>query len=550
MDEPKRDDLVDKIIVRGLAIIQLLMCLAGLAILPFAFMYGGAAVWPSRFQNSIFFLLFGLGTALYLFSRQALARMLALLWYGTLIGTMVFRLRPQQIGASGAATFVLLWSALALLYLVVTSVGPLWTETKGNPAAAAYVLLSVSAFALVVAGFAFLTRESVDGLERQLHSSDGNARCVAAHRLGTKGAEARIALPALKAMLDNTLCVDVGEFADDPAKDIEKIGGIDPLIEVMKSGAPLGRSAAAWHLRGVAAKYPDRADDLKAAFAAGLKDDNGLVRQASIEGIGVLGSRAADLLPELTKLINDPEQQVRDSVVDASGNAGSLDNLCVLLVNPDKQVRLQTIQKLEFGTFGDSAIPLLESALSDTYEWNSREAARALERFGRRALPAFNSLERAALSSPDPDTRVIANHALKEIGAEGLPIIVKGLQDRDENVRNDAIALVGSYGRAGAPALAAFLGEPWTPSTKRAVEILENAGPEALPARNALDLTAHASPDQSTRILAIAALGKIGPQGYASITNLLDDPDPAVSAQAWSWKKSLEARYPHLRNAE
>jgi HEAT repeat protein len=188
--------------------------------------------------------------------------------------------------------------------------------------------------------------------------------------------------------------------------------------------------------------------------------------------------------------------------------------------------------------------------LSDTYEWNSREAARALERLGRRALPAFASLERAALSSPDPDTRSIANHALKEIGAEGLPIIVKGLQDRDENVRNDAIALVGSYGRAGAPALADFLRRPWTPSTRRAVEILENTGPEALPARNALDFTAHASPDQSTRILAIAALGKIGPQAYASITNLLDDPDPAVSAQAWSWKKSLEARYPHLRNLE
>jgi len=549
MDEQKRDALVDKIIVRGLASIQLLFSLAGLAILPFAFMYGGAAVWPSRFQNSLFLLMFGLGTALYLFSRQAAARMLALIWHVVLMGMIVFRVSPQQIGTSGGARFVLIWCGLCLIYLAVTSIGPLWADAKRNPVAARYVISCLSSFALVIAGFLFLTRETVGGLERQLHSSDRNARCVAAHRLASKGSEARIALPALKYLLDSTLCADFGEFADDPAADIEKIGGIDPLMEVMKDGGALGRSAAAWHLRRVVTQYPNRADDLKWAFAAGLKDDNGLVRQASIEGIGALGPRAVDLLPELTKLVDDPEAQVRNSVVDATGNAGSLDGLRLLLTNPDKQIRLQAIQRLESGQFGVAAIPALESALQDSSEWNSREAANALGKFGRRALPAISSLEHAALSSPDPWTRVTTNHALKEIGPEGLPIIARGLQDSDENVRNDAIALVGSYGRAGTPALAVFLDRPWTPSTKRAVDILESLGPEALAARNALEHTARTSPDESTRILAIAALGKIGPQGYPSITNLLDDSDPKVSEQAWSWKKSLETRYPNLHHA-
>ena len=77
-------------------------------------------------------------------------------------------------------------------------------------------------------------------------------------------------MPALKAMLDNTICPHYGEFADNPAEDIEKIGGIaDPLIEVMRDSKSIGRFVGG----GVAsaARYLDRAGDLKQAFAAGLK---------------------------------------------------------------------------------------------------------------------------------------------------------------------------------------------------------------------------------------------------------------------------------------
>jgi HEAT repeat protein len=433
MDE-KPEARADKLIVRGIAAIQLLFCLLGLAMMPFAFMYGGAAVWPTRFQNSIGFLLFGVATALYLFSRHSLARLLAAIWYGFLIGLIVFRLNPQQMAKSGTVQSLLVWSALAAFYLSITSLGSLWRETKKNPAAAGYAFLSILLFAEVVACFAYLTRETVGGLERQLHSSNGDERCVASRRLATKGAEAKVALPAWKAMLDNTLCVDFGEFADDPASDIEKIGGIDPLIDVMKNGGSLGRSAAAWHLRRVAAKYPERVDDLKAAFAAGLKDKDGLVRQASIEGIGALGARAADLLPELAKMANDPSEQVRDLVVDATANTGSLESLRALLANPDKQIRSRTIQALGYGPFGDAAIPALESALNDPVSDNSQQAATELSKFGRRALSAVPSLERAARSSPSQATRNAAIATLGGIGPEAYPCITGLLNDSDPAV--------------------------------------------------------------------------------------------------------------------
>jgi len=89
-------------------------------------------------------------------------------------------------------------------------------------------------------------------------------------------------------MLDNTICTHYGEFADDPAADIEKIGGIDPLIEVMRDSKSIGRFAAAWHLRESVTRYPSRAADLKQAFAAGLKNDDNSVRRLSVEALAAL----------------------------------------------------------------------------------------------------------------------------------------------------------------------------------------------------------------------------------------------------------------------
>jgi len=64
-------------------------------------------------------------------------------------------------------------------------------------------------------------------------------------------------------------------------------------------------------------KHRDRMVDLKQAFAAGLKSDEALVRQASVEALGDLGLDAADVRPEVQKLLNDPSLQVRTSASEA-----------------------------------------------------------------------------------------------------------------------------------------------------------------------------------------------------------------------------------------
>jgi HEAT repeat protein len=510
---------------------------------PLAFLYGGATARPTAFHFVLFYLSCGLISAIFLYSRLVAARAMALVWHVVLAGvlTLAFFARSQA-----GWWLIWLWSVLSLCYLAATSLPPIWAATKRNPVTARNTVLVGSAVILLVVGFHNFSDVSVTGLEMQLHSTDGNVRCAAARRLGEKGAAAASALPALKAMLDNTICPHYGEFADDPAADIERIGGIDPLIEVMRDSKSIGRFAATWRLRESVARYPDRAADLKQVFAAGLKNDDNSVRRLSAEGLGDMGQKAADLVPELQELVDDPSPEVRASVLEAMGKMGAVDSLTQAVVSPDQQVRLDAIRAL--APNGTAAIPVLESALNDRSEANAREAATALGKFGRQALPALSSLEHAASNSADPSTRMATIEALKHIGPEGLPAIENAVGDSDAQVRDYAIALLGSYGRAGVPALASFLDQPWTPSTTRAVDILGGLGPGALAALDALERTAVSSPDQTTRRLAIAALAKIGPPAYSAVIGLASDPDPWTSGEAQRCLKGMRIRYPSLPN--
>lgn len=163
-----------------------------------------------------------------------------------------------------------------------------------------------------------------------------------------------------------------------------------------------------------------------------------------------------------------------------------------------------------------------------------------------KALPAISCLEHAASNSADPSTRMAATEALKHLCPEGLPAIENAVGDSDAEVRDCAIAVLGSYGRTGVPALASFLDQPWTPSTTRAVDILGSLGPNALPALDALERTAVSRPDQTTRRLAIAALAKIGPPAYPVVIRLANDPDPQTNAEAQRCLKGMRIRYPSL----
>jgi hypothetical protein len=101
---------------------------------------------------------------------------------------------------------------------------------------------------------------------------------------------------------------------------------------------------------------------------------------------------------------------------------------------------------------------------------------RGLSNLGLAALPAIAPLSRAALHALASGTRSEALHGLKGIGPEGLPTTETAAHDRDTNV----LALLTSYGHAGACVLASFLDEPWSDGSRRAISALDSLKRDAL----------------------------------------------------------------------
>ncbi len=294
----------DKTVLGLIVTFQFFLSFFGLAMMFFAAGYGGASLWPTRFGGTIIFFLFGLVGALFLWSGAPATRIAALVWHFCLVVSVISIKGPGWIGVFAGLSFV---------YLVASSLPPILASK-----AAQRQVGIMGGIAALLGGCYIWSNSTVAGLEWQLKSSNTNTRCGAARTLRDKGPAAKSALPALISIMGNTLCPDGGEGADDTAADIDAIGGIDPLVVVMKDGnGPLGRTHAAWYLRRSLSKHRDRVADLKRAFAGGLKSNDGLVRQASVEALGDLGRAATDVRQEVEKLLNDPSIQVRTSASEA-----------------------------------------------------------------------------------------------------------------------------------------------------------------------------------------------------------------------------------------
>src|SRR5579859_1109674 len=268
-NRPNPNDRSDKIIVRLIVTSQLLASFVLGASFFFSFMYGGASAWPTAFARGSAFFIFGGVSAILLYSRTLLSRVLTLLWHLVIVSLWVYGLLANASTDNARFSWIPLWSALCFSYLALTSVPAIWIHAKHNPKVAGGVVLAVITLAIPIVGLQVHSGTQV-GLENQLRSTDPDVQCAAARRIGDRGPAAKSALPALRSILDTTLCVDSGEFADDTAEDIEKVGGIEPLIEAMKDRRSLGRAAAAWQLKKTASEHPEVAGRIKQAFKNGL----------------------------------------------------------------------------------------------------------------------------------------------------------------------------------------------------------------------------------------------------------------------------------------
>jgi HEAT repeat protein len=213
--------------------------------------------------------------------------------------------------------------------------------------------------------------------------------------------------------------------------------------------------------------------------------------------------RVKDEIEIQIDLLQDPDWAVRREAVVTLGEMG--DERCVLplvraLHDGDWQVREAAVEAL--GLVGSPAVEPLIKQLRD---WDVRKfAIRALGKMkDERVLEPLIGMLRSDEFKED------ATGALVELGSPALERLVEALQDKDENVRKQAVIILGRIQDAGA--------------VDPLIDMLKN-------------------PDWFTRLAAAAALEKIGDErGREAIKPLLKDPDMVVKMRVErilaGWKK-------------
>ncbi len=185
-----------------------------------------------------------------------------------------------------------------------------------------------------------------------LGHGDAGSRWRAAQALGSYGAEAAPAVPALVAAL------------------------ADPSVEVR------WRSAEALGLVGpaAAAAVP--------ALARCLSDNDALVRTEGTKALGLLGPAASAAVPQLARGLAASDVAIRRESARALGRMGSSSSSAVgalvsALSDKDKFVRMESARALgRVGPSAREAVPALTAAARDSDLLVSREAQAALKAIG------------------------------------------------------------------------------------------------------------------------------------------------------------------------
>ena len=242
----------------------------------------------------------------------------------------------------------------------------------------------------------------VTGLTESLKDSSSRVRAKVARTLGTKGSEAKSAVPAL----------------------IEALKDADSYVRENTAEA-LGRI-------GPAAK------DAVPALARALDDTDKPVREKAAEALGKFGQEAKAAVPALAKSLKDPAAGVRQKAAWALLNLGpaaeeAAAGLAAALGDTDREVREPAARALV--SIGRAAVQPLMSVLSrDEDGWSVTGAMGTLGGIGRPAVPALCE----ALKSGDARLRARAVGTLENIGhpaKDAIPGLKTLLASADDDTR-------------------------------------------------------------------------------------------------------------------
>ena len=192
-----------------------------------------------------------------------------------------------------------------------------------------------------------------------------------------------------------------------------------------------------WRIRGNGAETLGkmRAEAALPALWSLFTDPELFVRHDAAEAVGLMARTPAGATLIATGLTH-PDARIQKSAIHAIGESG--DNLwcwhlATLLTSPDCTIRYAVACAL--GRLGPSAAPLLERALTDSYDLVRHAAAEGLGEYAlRSSIPALET----ALADPDPDVRRASAWALYLVGRPATAAQIRALAHPDPEVRSVA----------------------------------------------------------------------------------------------------------------
>jgi HEAT repeat protein len=281
-------------------------------------------------------------------------------------------------------------------------------------------------------------------------------------------------------------------------------------------------------------------DDPLPDLIRGLRSELPMDRLRAAKNLGRLGWLAREALSALVAALDDPEPKVREAAAQAIGLMGpeALPTLTRMLDHPDKYVRRNAVWAMaRLGPLAGSALAALCAALKDADPRTGSGAAQALGNMGIDGADAVPALAEAMRGTNIVLCRLAAK-ALSQIGTPSVATLIAHLQHSDPFVRGEsalAIGWLGPIARSAVPFLAGIVRGPRTftartpppPRAPRAESDPDTADPNGIDSESPTptqspSLTDTGTPEETCRVYAAQALGRIGPPAAAALNDLRD----------------------------
>ncbi len=287
------------------------------------------------------------------------------------------------------------------------------------------------------------TPEVVTVLIEMLKDPDANVRSICNHFAGELAYKGANAVPALienlrhEAMNVRITSADaLGQIGSELS---EETRILEPLIVAMQDPEPFVRRSACWSLK----KLGFRAETAMPSFQKGASDSSVEVQKCSLDAIADLSKQTLDVTPFVNAL-QSAQAETRSTAAAALAKAGpgarrAIPALARLLNDPDEYVRESVVDAL--GTCciesGETA-GLLSKALNDPSHSVRKYAVLHLGDMGPKARVAVPGLIKI-LSGQEIYLRVWAAQALGNIGPEAMSALPRLYEMKKERIESNEI---------------------------------------------------------------------------------------------------------------